>query len=97
MTGFTLSPRARTDLDDIWDYTARHWGSDQADRYVRQVVAMCTDLAAGRKQGRNAEAIRTGYFMCAAGSHILFYRFGRAGMIEVMRILHQQMDVERHL
>ncbi|MFL6605065.1 MAG: type II toxin-antitoxin system ParD family antitoxin [Steroidobacteraceae bacterium] len=31
MTGhFVLTPRAQTDLDEIWDYTADHWGAFQA-------------------------------------------------------------------
>lgn len=97
MSDFTLSPRARRDLSEIWDYTAHRWGEDQADRYVRQITAVCTDLAAGRKAGRSADAIRAGYFRCTAGSHVLFYRLGDAQGIEVIRILHQRMDVERHL
>ncbi len=97
MAGFAFSPRARADLNEIWDYTARLWGMDQADRYVRTIMAICADLAAGRKQGRRAETIRPGYFRCAAGSHILFYRIGEGGEIEVIRILHQRMDADRHL
>jgi toxin ParE1/3/4 len=60
-------------------------------------VAVCADLAAGRKQGRSAAHIRPGYSCCRAGSHVLFYRAGDAGMIEIVRVLHQRMDVERHL
>jgi len=88
MTGFTLSPLAQNDLGGIWDYTARHWGNDQADHYVRQIVAVCTDLAAGRKPGRNAEAIRPGYRKCAEGSHVLFYRIGEG--VEVIAGLHNR-------
>ena len=97
MTGFALSPRAREDLSEIWDYTAHHWGKDQADLYVRNIVAVCADLAAGRRQGRSAEAIRAGYLKCTAGSHVLFYRFSEKGEIHVIRILHHRMDVDRHL
>jgi toxin ParE1/3/4 len=36
MTGrYVLSPRAQTDLGDIWDYTADRWGLDQAETYTR--------------------------------------------------------------
>ena len=38
MTGYVLSPRAIDDLSGIWDYTSKHWGVDQADRYVRQMA-----------------------------------------------------------
>ena len=37
MSRYVLSPRARADLDDIWAYTARRWGTDQAEDYIRLV------------------------------------------------------------
>jgi toxin ParE1/3/4 len=97
MTGFLLSPRARRDLSHIWDYTAEHWGPDQADRYIKKIISVCTDLAAGRKSGRSAEYLRTGYFKCQAGSHYLFYRREESTRIIVVRVLHRQMDADRHL
>ncbi len=30
MMSVRLTPQARRDLDDIWDYTAKHWDVDQA-------------------------------------------------------------------
>lgn len=56
MGGFALSPRAREDLSEIWDYTARRWGTDQADRYVRQIAAACADLAESCSTGRRRSA-----------------------------------------
>ena len=97
MTSYELSPRARADLSEIWDYTAETWGAEQADRYVRQIAATCADLATGRKQGRSIEDIRAGYLKCAAGAHVLFYRVSRVGTIEVMRVFHRRMDAGRHL
>ncbi len=97
MTDYALSPRARSDLSDIWDYSAKHWGRDRADRYVRQIIYVCVDLASGQRRGRSAELIRVGYFKFTAGSHVLFYRIGTKGRIEVIRVLHQRMDAERHL
>jgi toxin ParE1/3/4 len=35
--------------------------------------------------------------MLAAGSHTLFYRVTAEGLIDVVRVLHQRMDVGRHL
>lgn len=45
--GFTLSPRARADLDGIWDYTAERWNADQADRYIRQLAEAFGNIADG--------------------------------------------------
>lgn len=97
MTRYVLSPRAREDLSEIWDYTAEHWGSEQADRYVRQISAACEDLANGRKQGRSAEVVSAGYFRYNIESHVLFYRIQADGETAVVRILHKSMDVAKHL
>jgi ParE toxin of type II toxin-antitoxin system, parDE len=47
MTGrFVLSPRAQTDLDDIWNYTADRWGLDQAETYTRDIWQRIEEVAA---------------------------------------------------
>ena len=35
MSDVILSPKAKADLSDIWDYTCAEWGADQAEKYVR--------------------------------------------------------------
>ena len=45
---------------------------------------------------RSAENIRQGYRKVAVGSHVLFFRM-QSGVVEIIRILHQSMDVGRHL
>jgi toxin ParE1/3/4 len=97
VSGYDLSPLAALDLSGIWDYTAEHWGVDQADLYVRQIGVTCAEVASGRKQGRSIEHVRAGYFRYPVGSHLLFYRWGTGQRMEVVRILHQRMDVGRHL
>lgn len=72
MTGYVLSPAARADLDDIWNYTARHWGEEQAERYLLSIRDACAALAEGRRRGLSADAIRAGYRKHAVGSHVLF-------------------------
>ncbi len=97
MTGYVLTPRARRDLSEIWDYSADQWGAAQADRYIRLIATACGALSTGRAKGRSAEAIRPGYSRQTVGSHVVFYRNRNRGGIEIVRILHQRMDVERHL
>ncbi len=97
MTGYVLSPAARADLGQIWDYSARTWGEEQADRYVLGVRDACAALADGSKRGRPIDAIRPGYRKLAVASHVLFYRITEAGLGDVVRILHQRMDVAAHL
>jgi toxin ParE1/3/4 len=94
---FLLSPAARVDLAEIWDYTAGRWGVDQAERYIRDLTDACQAVADERRAGRAVDDIRPGYFKLAVGSHFLFYRFTDAGLVDVVRILHQRMDIAAQL
>lgn len=96
MKRFTLSPAARSDIDEIWDYTAERWGAAQAERYIGDIRDACIDLAAGRRVSQRVD-IREGYRKLGVGSHILFFRSDDAGDIVVVRILHKRMDVEGRL
>jgi toxin ParE1/3/4 len=97
MKGYILSPAAQADLGDIWDYSARNWGEEQADRYILAIRAACEALADGSKQGRAIDDIRPGYRKLAVASHFLFYRLTDTGLIDVIRILHQRMDIASRL
>jgi toxin ParE1/3/4 len=96
MSRLRLTPAARADLDGIWNYTAGHWDIDQAETYVRGLSQVMQLLAASPSLGRSAAAIRPGYLKFPAASHVIFYKRVE-GAIEVIRILHKSMDVERHL
>jgi len=97
LKGYVFSPAAQNDLSNIWDYTARTWGVAQAGQYILLIREACEALAEGRKEGRAIDDLRPGYRKLAAGSHFLFFRSTDAGHIDVVRILHQRMDVGKHL
>lgn len=94
---YRLSPRAERDLEDIWLYTFENWSAEQADRYQNQIMAAIEGLVNGSRQGRPIDDIRPGYRKLAVASHFLFYRITDAGMIDVIRILHQRMDIASRL
>ena len=97
MTGhFVLTPRAQTDLDEIWDYTADRWGLNQAETYTRQPWTDIAIVADRPSLGRECNEVRRGYRMYPSGSHALFCRQTADG-IDVVRILHERVDYERHI
>lgn len=96
MRGFILSPAAQADIDGIWDYTAQRWGEEQAARYLRGLRDVCRELADGTRSGRPVD-IRPGYHRCPSGAHVLYFRTADDGQIVIIRVLHQRMDVNRHL
>jgi toxin ParE1/3/4 len=91
-----LSPRAKQDIGEIWDYTATHWDIDQAEHYIRQIQAVVRTLAHNPTIGRPCDEIRRGYCKYPAGSHVVFHRHVPDG-IEIVRVLHNRMDTERQL
>ena len=97
MNGYALSRTAQADLDGIWDYTEQTWSEEQAERYTAMIRDTCLALAAGRKTGKPADRFRTGYRVRTVGSHFIFYTTTQDGVIQVIRILHQRMDVASQL
>jgi toxin ParE1/3/4 len=96
MSTYVLANRAREDLREIWSYTADRWGVSQADRYVLGLHRAMEVVANDPDRARACDHIRTGYRKYSVAAHVLFIRV-IAGGVEVVRILHQRMDFERHL
>jgi toxin ParE1/3/4 len=92
----TLSRRAEADLDEIWTFTEKRWGMDQAEAYTRQIWRAVEMLGANPSGGRACPDVRPGYYKYRTGSHLLFYRIV-GGAVDIVRILHESMDFERHL
>lgn len=96
MAEFTLRPKAITDLEEIWDYTVETWGKEQAERYLHLINQGFRKIAENPGLGRPSDAIRKGYRRYGVGRHLIFYRSNDA-KIDVARILHERMDVDRYL
>ncbi|MFD1246139.1 type II toxin-antitoxin system RelE/ParE family toxin [Paralysiella testudinis] len=91
---YRLSPLAEADLEEIWLYTLENWSIEQADTYHNGFVAAFEGLAAGTKQGRPSVLPNFQKYFC--GSHVIYF-LEYADHLDVIRILHQRQDVERHL
>jgi toxin ParE1/3/4 len=87
-----ITPRARQDLKAIWTYTVKRWGEPQADLYLQQLDAGIRSLIDFQDIGESCGHIRAGYRRLQVNRHLIFYR--RVEMqIEIVRVLHQSMDV----
>lgn len=96
MTAYTIAPRARRDLQDAWLYSRDRWGRRRADSYIRDLTATIEHIAASPLLGQACDDIRPGYRKPPSGSHMLFYTIHDEAVV-VLRVLHQQMDVEDKL
>ena len=97
MSRLIFAPAAQADIDSIYDYTAERWGPDQAERYVMQIRDLCLELALEARTGRDAHAVRSGYLKHLCGAHVVFYKRPEPTRLEIVRILHQAMDMDAHL
>ena len=99
-----MAPAANMDLADISAWTARHFGKAQARSYTNGLLATADRLRGGpfliesRDCSVATEAFRS-LHMTRPGRHILIYHVTDADrrVIEIVRILHDAMDLPRHL
>jgi len=96
MTQYRLTPAAVADLSSIWDFTESRWDPGQADTYLAEIRAAIERIATDPERGRRCDEIREGYRHYSIGSHRIYY-LTTTETVDVIRILHQRMDPNRHL
>ena len=94
---YKLSHEAKKDLE-IWLYTFENWSIEQADRYFNLLMDEIEFLTQHPKSGKDYSSIRKGYYRTQIKSHFIFYRINKTkDIVEIIRILHQRMDIEEHI
>ena len=98
MYNVRLSQLAEHDLEDIWLYTFNAWSYQQADKYQDELYEGVLRLAGDVNLGIAADHIRPGYRKYKVGCHLIFYLFSETDKsIFIVRILHESMDLPRHI
>lgn len=93
-----ISKEAQVDLENIWLYTFETWSKEQADRYYNLILDEIEYLTENPTSGQDFSPIREGYYRSKVKSHFIFYRINlKENAVEIIRILHQQMDIENRL
>jgi len=95
---FKISREASRDIENIWLYTFKIWSIEQANRYFNLIMDEIEYLAENPKSGIDYDEVRKGYFRSRIKSHFIFYIINQQHKeIEIIRILHQSMDIETRL
>ncbi|MER3376288.1 MAG: type II toxin-antitoxin system RelE/ParE family toxin [Allomuricauda sp.] len=94
---YRISKQAIDDLNDIWVYTFHKWSKEQADRYYDLIIGEIEFIVDNYLTGKSAEQIRKNYRMTNIKSHLIFYRKVENDIVEIVRILHQRMDIKKQL
>jgi toxin ParE1/3/4 len=110
MTRLRISRAAQADLTSILKTSFEHWGEAGRARYAALLTAAMqrtaadpdgpttkerTDLAPGVRSFHIRHA-RRGHGV-AAPVHVLYYRVADASTLEIIRVLHERMDPNRHV
>ena len=95
MAKFYFTKRAVEDLSSIWNYTFEVWSEEQADKYYRMLIEVCRKLTENPVLfDRRYEEITDNLYGYKVQRHIIFYRIVIDDEIEIIRILHERMDIK---
>ena len=97
MASYRLTKKAAEDLAHIWNYTVDTWSENQADHYFQMLLDSCQEISDGRVSGKKYDGIYTGLLGKQAGKHIIFYRMINRKVVEIVRILHERMDLKKRI
>lgn len=94
---YFLRQKAKEDLKDIGRYTFKTWGRKQRDVYLAALYNCFEKLAAGGGHVRDCSHIWPGYKRYHCERHLIFFKEGSDGDIDIIRVLHQSMHVKDRL
>jgi toxin ParE1/3/4 len=91
-----LSPRAEDDFADILQYTIETWDEAQAFEYRDILDQALLTIREHPQIGHGRPELSAAHRIFPAGSHIIVFRVTERAIL-VSRILHERMDLGRHL
>ncbi|MBI9067313.1 MAG: type II toxin-antitoxin system RelE/ParE family toxin [Salinivirgaceae bacterium] len=94
---YRISEKAIYDLERIWFYTLNKWSKVQADRYHKLIIDEIDFIVNNFELCSNMGHVRIGYRMSKVKSYLIFCKKKEDDVIEIIRILHQNMDIENRL
>ena len=89
--------KAIDDLNHIWDYTFEKWSEKQADKYYATIKMTCNGIGENPDIGKEYDGINRNLLGLKSGKHIIFYQVIANERIEVVRILHERMDLKNRI
>ena len=93
---FEISRLALEDLDNIWEYTAKQWSKEQANKYYNEIFSVIDKIRQNSDIGQPIDEIKKGHRRTNVKSHLIIYKV-KVTKVYIDRILHQKMDIEKHL
>jgi len=90
------SKKSLEDLENITDYTAQMWGTNQAKVYLKDIRDKVHQIANGEAIVQVLHILRPGMLKVRVNRHIVVFESTDA-TVRIIRILHDSMDIPQHL
>jgi len=94
---YIISEKAVEDIKNIWTYTAENWGITQADRYYNLIFDEIEYIVENYGAARDFSRYRKGYRYSKVKSHLVFFKETKNKEIEIIRVLHEHIEIEIRL
>ena len=100
-----LTHQAELDVLDITQWTAEQFGELQADQYLETISLALEALANGPETPGVKNRNELGPDICTLhiarhgrkASHFVVFRVSEAQVLDILRILHDRMELSRHI
>jgi len=84
-------------MDEIWVYTLEKWSLGQAELYIDLIRSEIEKIAKNPQSGRSYAHVLENCRAYKVKSHYIFYEIIDENHVEILRILHEKMDMENRL
>ena len=95
LQSYKLSKEADSDLEEIFNYTKKMFGFNQAKNYLTELEIVFNNLVIHPELGRKRNEIKQHLFSITAQQHSIFYRIFN-NHIRIVRVLHGSKDIPRN-
>lgn len=96
MSAYLLADQAEADLRDIFRYTYRRWGFDQARAYQSDLIACMEAMAGGSVRSQRVTVAGLSCLRHRCRRHNLV-ALVRSGGLLIIAIFHERMNIEARI
>jgi toxin ParE1/3/4 len=97
MPPYKIRRPALADLRDISLYTRREWNEEQEAIHMRGLFQCFEKIAARETVIRDISGLSPGCLLYHVAHHLIIFHWLPDGRPEILRILHERMNVSMHV
>jgi len=92
---YLVTSPVEEDMVEIWRYTLRKWGEEQADLYIDTLLLRFIWLTENASLWKPRPELSPDLYSYVHKRHVIFF-CATSEVMEILRVLHEKMDFPRH-